>query len=147
MQQETLKGKRCIGPRSEPSVEPGVQDPGGYWTRGVLTCRASRRSNMLTGGRGTGTLSEEQANRRTACCSAWSGATCAGGPAGREALGGGLWRRAVISLDPEREDLEDVLKKARLKHHLHPTSGRWRTEHRWGSYSYTHVINVSLSSQ
>lgn len=55
-----------------------------------LTCKASRRSNMLIGGRGAGSMSAEQANKWTACCSASSGDTWGGGPAGRDALGGGL---------------------------------------------------------
>lgn len=60
------------------------------WSCNLLTCNASKRSNMLIGGRGAGRLSPEQANRRAACCSVLSGDTWGGGPAGRDALGGGL---------------------------------------------------------
>lgn len=55
-----------------------------------LTCKASRRSNMLTGGRAVWRLAAEHANKWTACCSASSGEIWDGGPAGREALGRGL---------------------------------------------------------
>lgn len=59
---------------------------------------------MLIGGRGAGSMSAEQANRWTACCSASSGEIWGGGPAGSEALGGGLKKKQIS----KKQDTQNI---------------------------------------
>lgn len=48
-----IRGAKCVG-------GPGTGDIHEHVS---LTCKASRRSNMLIGGRGAGSMSAEQANK------------------------------------------------------------------------------------
>lgn len=67
--QPQLKNERpgsAQAPDWHPETQENLQEPG-------VTCKASKRSCMFTGGRGAGSVSPEHASRSAACCSASSG--------------------------------------------------------------------------